>query len=138
MQYMTIGQLAKLADVNIETIRYYERIGLLEDPHRNSTGYRQYTYEFLDRLRFIKTAKKIGFTLKDIQELFSLKVTSSTACDDVRLLADEKILEIKNKINNLTSMKLTLEKLIFSCKKNELTNNCPILQSINPLKENKE
>lgn len=133
MEYMTIGQLAKLADVNIETIRYYERIGLLEDPHRTSTGYRQYTNEFLDRLRFIKTAKKIGFTLNDIQALLSLKVTSSTACDDVRILAEEKVLEIKNKIDSLTSMKLTLEKLIFSCENNELTSSCPILQSIKPL-----
>ena len=134
MKYMTIGQLAKKAEVNIETVRYYERIGLLEDPPRTSTGYRQYTNEFLDRLHFIKTAKRIGFTLNDIQELLSLKVTSSTACDEVRSLAEEKVHEIKTKIESLTSMKSTLVKLIMSCDNNELTNNCPILQSIKPLK----
>jgi Hg(II)-responsive transcriptional regulator len=130
MELMTVGQLAKKADVNVETIRYYERRGLLDEPIRNTSGYRQYTSKYLDKIKFIKSAQSIGFTLNEIQDLLTLRITSNTVCNDVKLMAKEKILLIEEKINDLENIKNTLNELICSCENNKITDDCPILQSI--------
>jgi MerR family mercuric resistance operon transcriptional regulator len=83
MEILTIGQLAKQAGVNIETIRYYERQGLLPEPPRRASGYRQYSAEFVKRIQFIKRAQTLGFSLKEIAELLDLRIESDTACDQV-------------------------------------------------------
>ncbi len=84
MKSMTIGQVAKQTGVGIETIRFYERRGLIDEPPRRDSGYRQYSEDVIARLEFIKRAKELGFSLKEINELFSLRVDHDTSCGDVR------------------------------------------------------
>lgn len=130
MSLMPIGQLAKKADVNIETIRYYERRGLIDEPIRNTSGYRQYSFLFLDKIMFIKAAQNLGFTLDEIMDLLSIKVTSKTVCSDVSTMANEKISVVEEKINTLNNIKNALKNLLLSCNNNQTTDDCPILQSI--------
>ena len=85
METLTIGQLARQAEVNVETLRYYERRGLIPEPPRKESGYRQYPPDDLARIRFIKHAKELGFTLKEILDLLTLRVDPETSCDDVAL-----------------------------------------------------
>jgi len=91
MENLTIGKLAKLTDLNIETIRYYERIELLPYAKRNSSGYRSYSDEDLQRVRFIIKAKNMGFTLNDIKELLEMRIESDEPCEPVHKLAREKL-----------------------------------------------
>src|SRR5438445_10622353 len=88
---LTIGQLARRAGVGIETVRFYERQGLLEEPARKESGYRQYQEDVVARLRFIKRAKELGFSLREIMELLSLRVDPTTRCAEVRSKAAAKI-----------------------------------------------
>ncbi|MFQ6115301.1 MAG: MerR family transcriptional regulator, partial [bacterium] len=98
MKYLTISQLAKKAEVNIETLRYYERQGLIPEPIRTSAGYRQYSLDYVDRIHFIKRAKELGFTLREIDDLLTLRIDDETTCDEVRERAEAKIMEIEKKI----------------------------------------
>ncbi len=91
MKEMTVGRLAKTAGVNIETIRYYERRGLLPEPTRKESGYRLYSDEDVKRLQIILRAKELGFALREIQELLELRVDVKTNCDEVRTETEEKI-----------------------------------------------
>ncbi len=91
MALLTIGQLAKSAGVGVETVRFYERKGLLAEPNRRPSGYRQYDEEVVNRLRFIKRAKELGFTLAEIKELLSLRRNPTTTCADVKRRSEEKI-----------------------------------------------
>ena len=84
METLTIGKVAKQADIGIETIRFYEREGLIEDPPRRASGYRQYPSDTVDRVRFIKRAKELGFSLKEIKELLYLSVDPGTTCTQVQ------------------------------------------------------
>lgn len=84
MESLTIGKVARLAEVGVETIRFYEREGLIEEPSRGESGYRQYPKETIQRLRFIKRAKDLGFTLREIKELLALRLDPGTTCGDVR------------------------------------------------------
>ncbi len=88
MTVLTIGQLARRADVGVETVRFYQRKGLLAEPDRRPSGYRQYDEAIVDRLRFIKRAKELGFTLNEIKELLSLRLDPSTTCADVKNRAE--------------------------------------------------
>ena len=94
MEALTIGQLARQAAVGVETIRFYEREGLLAEPERRPSGYRQYPAEVVRRVRFIRHAKELGFTLKEIQELLELRVDPVSSCADVRRHARAKIADI--------------------------------------------
>jgi len=102
MSKLTIGQLARQANVNLETIRYYERRGLIPQPPRNASGYRQYGEQDLARTRFIKRAQALGFTLKEIAELLSLRVAPGTTCGQVKERVQVKIADVekKSKISN--------------------------------------
>ena len=135
MGNLTIGQLARQAEVNVETVRYYERRGLIPEPPRRSSGYRQYSKDFVLRIRFIKRAQELGFSLKEIKELLVLRVGSETACDDVRKQAKLKITDIEAKIQILQRMKQTLDGLVRACEVNELTSECPILKALDEMKE---
>ena len=95
MEALSIGQIAQRAEISVETVRFYERQGLVEKPPRKESGYRQYPPEVVSRLRFIKKAKEVGFSLKEIKELLSLRLDNSATCDDVRARARSKILDIK-------------------------------------------
>jgi len=130
MNPLTIGQLAKHAKVNIETIRYYERRGLIPEPPRRESGYRQYAPEFVTRIQFIKRAQELGFSLNEIADLLALRVDTDTACNEVRKRAENKIASIEGKIQTLQKMKQALETLVVVCNENGVTGECPILGAL--------
>ncbi len=130
MKPMTIGQVAKRTDVGIETIRFYERRGLIDEPPRRDSGYRQYSEDVIARIEFIKRAKELGFSLKDINELFSLRVDHDTPCDDVRSRAEAKIADTQEKIRELQRIRKALKKLATACTGHGPTSECPILDAL--------
>ncbi|MGH7547486.1 MAG: MerR family transcriptional regulator [Gemmatimonadales bacterium] len=127
---LTIGQVATAADVNIQTIRYYERRGLFPTPRRTPAGYRQYADEAVTRLRFIKHAQELGFSLKEIQELLALRVRHAAACDAVLRKTRAKIALVEGKIRELQRLKRTLEHLAAACAARRPTADCPILETL--------
>ncbi len=128
---LTIGRLSKMSHVSIDTIRYYEELGLITHASRKSSGYRLYSEDAVLRLRFIKNAKSLGFTLKEIKELLRLKYDpDDETCHEVRKKAEEKLNEINEKIKILHGMKKVLDEMILSCKTNEKTDECPVLKSL--------
>ena len=127
MEALTISQVAKQAGVNIETVRFYERQGLIPEPPRRASGYRQYSSDFVKRIQFIKRAQTLGFSLKEITELLDLRIEPDTACDEVRNRAEQKVEAIEKKIETLVRMKRVLNELIVACNHRELTSECPIL-----------
>ena len=131
METFTIGHLAQRAGVNIETVRFYEKRGLMPKPNRTESGYRQYTGNDVMRILFIKRAKELGFTLKEIDELFSLKIVDETTCGDVRHLAQHKIEIVARKILDLQKIKSKLEELVVLCEQENIsTGECPILEAL--------
>ena len=130
MNPLTIGQVARRAEVGIETIRFYEREGVLEKPDRSASGYRLYEPDVIDRLRFVRRAKQLGFTLKEIKELLSLRLDPSTTCADVKRRAEQKVSDIENKIRTLQRMKRALAQLTKACNGRGPTSECLILESI--------
>ncbi len=129
MEALSIGQVARQAGVGVETVRFYERQGLLEKPPRKESGYRQYPPEAVSRLHFIKKAKEVGFSLKEIKELLLLRLDSAATCEDVRSRAEAKILDIKQKIQALTRMKQALTDLTNACSGRGSVSECPILKA---------
>ncbi len=129
METLTRGKLAKRSGVNIETLRYYEKRNLIDPPRRSEAGYRLYTPADILRIRFIKNAQKLGFTLKEIRELLKLRIKINTSCDSVLKKAEHKRAEIMVKIKDLQSMKRALDQLIHKCEESIPTEDCPILES---------
>lgn len=129
MKTMTAGQVARLAGVGVETVRFYEKNGLLEEPARRVSGYREYDEQTVKRLRFIQRAKDIGFTLTEIKELLSLRC-SELPCGDVRGRAEAKITEIEEKVALLLRMKEVLGRLASSCCEQSDMSRCPILDAL--------
>lgn len=127
---LTRGQLARRTGVGIETVRFYERKGLLEDPPRTRAGYRMYDEDAVRRLRFIRRAKELGFTLGDIRELISLRLDPDAECADVQPRAEEKLGEITEKIRDLKRMAAGLEELVAACEQNERSLECPLLEAL--------
>src|SRR2546427_13259869 len=125
---MTIGQVADAADVNIQTIRYYERRGLFPTPRRTAAGYRQYADDAVARLRFIKHAQELGFSLQEIQELLGLRVRHSAACDVVERKTRQKIEFVQQRIRDLQRMRRTLKRLAAACTARRRTHDCPTLE----------
>lgn len=130
MEQLTIGKLAKQAHVNRETVRYYERRRLLPRPSRSSSGYRVFADDAVRRLRFIRHAQELGFSLNEIRELLALRVKSVDTCDRVRERAETKIVDIEKKINALQHMNEALTELISACARRGKTKECPILDSL--------
>lgn len=130
MEMITIGKLAKRVNVNIETIRYYERRGLIPKPRRRESGYREYSDETTKRIMFIKHAKDLGFSLKEVDELLSLKIAPGTTCSDVKSKAEGKIVDIDDKIKTLKRMKKALFKLSKACSGSGPACECPILEAL--------
>lgn len=130
MPSLTIGQLAKRADVGVETVRFYERQGLLAEPDRKPSGYRQYDEEVVQRLQFIRRAKELGFTLNEIKDLLSLRLDPSTTCADVKRRAEEKIDDIEAKVLTLQRMKKALVKVTNACRGRGALSECPILECL--------
>ncbi len=112
---MTIGRVASAAGVSIDTLRFYERQGLVARPRRNFSGYRLYSSDVLDRLGFIHDAKALGFSLREIKELLSLGVKSTRECGPVTRKAEAKLVAMNEEIKRLNRMRRTLEKMIRDC-----------------------
>lgn len=130
MKPLTIGQLAKRAGVGVETVRFYERQGLLAEPTRKESGYRQYTEDVVARLRFIRRAQDLGFSLKEIADLLALRVDPATTCAEVRQRAAAKVADIDSKIETLQRMKAALLKVTAQCRGHGPTSECPILDAL--------
>lgn len=124
------GKLAHAADVNRETLRYYENRGLLPEPPRRASGYRAYPPDSVERLRFIKGAQELGFTLEEIKELLNLRVDETASKSDVRKCAQEKVKQIEGKIEVLQKMYKALNNLIHQCSGEGPTSDCPILDAM--------
>lgn len=132
--YMKIGQVAKQAGVGIETIRFYERKGLLAPPPRSNGGYREYSREAVAKIQFIKKAKALGFSLSEIAELFVLETHPHATCADVKHRAVEKISAIQQRLNDLHRMKRALCRLVTCCNGNGPIDNCPIFECFGTFK----
>lgn len=124
---LTRGELADRTGVGMETIRYYERRGLLPEPPRSSGGYRQYDPSYVDRLRFIRRAKELGFTLSEIGDLLSLRVDDGVDCGDVRREAQAKLDNVGAKLRDLQRIRAALSRLVDACEGAGPTSDCPIL-----------
>lgn len=127
MRSFTIGQFAKEAGIGVETVRYYQRRGLIHEPMRGSTGYRRYSLGDLDRLRFIRKAQVVGFTLAEIQDLLDLRDNPDARRSDVRSRSTVKIAEIDQKIHDLQEMRNALSQLLEACDGEGSAMDCPIL-----------
>jgi len=132
---LTIGQVARLARVGVETVRFYEREGLLQEPARRASGYRQYPEDVIARLRFIRRAKELGFSLKEIRELLALRVDPETTCAEVRSRAEAKIADVEEKIQALQRIRKALVKLTGVCRGRGPTSECPILDALDKEEE---
>ena len=127
---LTIGKLAERAHVNRETVRYYERCRLLPRPPRSVSGYRVFAQDAVQRLRFIRHAQQLGFSLREIRELLALRVRSVDTCQRVRERAQDKIADIERKIEALQQMRRVLGELVSACTGRRKTEECPILDSL--------
>lgn len=130
MDGLTIGRVARDAGLAIDTVRYYEREGLLQKPARTPSGYRQYSTDAVARLRFIRQAKELGFTLSEIRELLALRVAPGKSCADVRSRAEAKIADVEQRIAQLDRMRRALAKLATACSGRGPTSECPILEAM--------
>jgi MerR family transcriptional regulator, copper efflux regulator len=133
--HISTSELAKRGGVNLETIRYYERMGLLPKPPRSRAGYRQFSPESVRRVRFIKRAQELGFSLKEIKELLALRIAPGSTQADVRKRAQAKIVDIEKKVQYLRAMKKALIRLMESCCGSGPASDCPILESLSLEKE---
>ncbi len=125
MAAMTIGKVARAAGVGVETVRFYERTGLMTPPPRTRAGYRQYPPEAVDRLAFIRHAQRLGFTLTEVAELIALHETPAP-CEDVKARAVAKVAAIEEKIATLQAVKDELVALVARCE-TACTTSCPVL-----------
>ncbi len=127
---MTIGEVAARARVNVQTVRYYERRRLISEPRRSAGGYRQYPEEVVPRIRFIKRAQELGFTLEEIAELLALRVQHGEACHEVSDRAKAKVTLVRQKLSELERMQRVLEGLVEACERRAPTAECPILEAL--------
>lgn len=135
MKPLLIGQVAGRAGIAVETVRFYHRQGLIEEPPRSASGYREYPEAAVPRIRFIKRGKELGFTLKEIKELLSLRLDPATTCADVKSRAETKIADIEARIRGLAKMKKALVKLTEACSGGGTNGECPILEALDQEEE---
>jgi MerR family copper efflux transcriptional regulator len=127
---MKIGEVAKAAGLGIDAVRFYEREGLLRKPDRQPSGYRDYAPEAVLDLQFIKRAKTLGFSLKEISELLLINRESDSTASEVKRVAEEKLTDLEDRIRSLQRMKKALRKVTESCPGRGPTSGCSILQSL--------
>src|SRR3989304_6178119 len=133
MEHYKVGEIAEKIGVNVETLRYYEKIKIMPKPKRKESRYRFYDELDLRRLLFIKRAKELGFTLKEIKELMDLRIESTATCGDVKHMAQHKLQDVDNRIIDLKKIRSVLVKLIDQCVNEEVSSDeCPILEVIDP------
>lgn len=124
---MTIGTLAEAAEVSIATVRYYERRGILAVPPRSAAGYRQYDERAVDRVRFVRRAQALGFSLEEIEELLSLRVRDRRSCAAVEVATRGKLASVESKLLELRRLRDVLEGLAKACQERRTTGECPVL-----------
>ncbi len=129
---MKIGEVAKAAGIGIDAVRFYEREGLIPMPARRPSGYREYTPDVVVSLRFIKRAKELGFSLKEIAELLRLEASDATTAADVRERAEAKLEGLEERIRALQQMRRALRKLVESCPGQGPLSDCSILRALAP------
>ncbi|WP_198597325.1 MerR family transcriptional regulator [Gracilimonas amylolytica] len=125
-----IGEVARRAKVNKETVRYYEKRSLIPIPDRRRSGYRIFTQRHIDQIKFIKRAQELGFTLSEIKELLELRIDEDTTCSEIKSEAQEKYQDVVEKIEDLQRIKNTLVDLIDSCAGEGPKGDCPILKAL--------
>lgn len=127
MSTLTIGKLAIAANVNIETIRYYQRRGLIDEPIKPKSGYRQYPVKTVDSLKFIKRSQQLGFSLAEIKELLDL---GNGHCHDIKHLAEAKIITIDQQMKDLALIRKELTQLVDACETTEGSHKCALIESL--------
>lgn len=128
---MTIGELAKAAGVNVQTIRFYEREGLLPAPHRwQDSGYRDYDDDALLRLEFIRSAKELGFTLREIQELLDMRLLPGESCAEVKQLLNAKLADIETRMKEMRRLRRVLKRFVAACDHRRTATTCPALWAL--------
>jgi DNA-binding transcriptional MerR regulator len=130
MNEYTIGILSKKARLSIDTIRFYEKTGILPKSERKPSGFRLYTDDYLKKIDFVKRAKSLGFSLNETKELLNIKVDESTSCQDIEMFLSSKLLEIDSKISELFRIKNSIETLIIKCTNNDNLGSCPIIENL--------
>lgn len=125
---LTIGAFAKEAGVNVETIRFYQRAGLLPEPRKPPGGIRRYGPTDVARLRFVKSAQRLGFSLEEIRGL--LRLEDGTHCEDARLLSEKKLAEVRAKLSALRRIESALAKMVADCSKRRGTISCPLIAAL--------
>lgn len=139
MSELSIGKLAKTCGVNIDTIRYYEGLGLLPAKGRTQAGYRIYDGDSINRLYFIRKAQRLDFTLDEIKELLDLRVSDKGKCEDVRKQTEAKISLVEEKEKELKEIKKALKELSSACENGYApASECPILEKLYPTIQSKE
>lgn len=132
MQVLTIGRAARAAGVGVETIRFYERCGLVAQPPKPAgSGARRYSPETVERIRFIREAQQLGFSLREIAELLALRADSSADCAEVREQASVKLEEVRRKVERLRQIGAALETLIAACPGRGRLQSCSIMDALN-------
>lgn len=128
---LKIGEVAEATGMGIEAIRFYEKSGLIDKPQRGAlSNYREYDARVVQRLSFIAKAKDLGFTLAEIKDLLELKIKKTSKCEAVKNKALLKLEMIKTKMNQLSEIKCSLEKLVEKCETNSPTSDCPLLDAM--------
>lgn len=127
---LTRGRVASAAQVNVQTLRYYERRGLFPAARRTPAGYRLYDRDAVTRIRFIKHAQELGFSLQEVKELLALRVRHGAACNAVEQRSRQKIALVARKIADLQRIRRTLERLAAACAARRATEECPILEAL--------
>ena len=130
MPGLTSSEFAKQGGINPESIRFYEKQGLLRKPPRTASGYRMFAPDDVRRVRFIKRAQEVGFTLKEIKELLELRFDPGTSCAAMRQRTEAKVTDIEQKIRDLQRMKKVLARLTTACPGRGTLTGCPILESL--------
>ncbi|HGY92001.1 MAG TPA: heavy metal-responsive transcriptional regulator [Planctomycetes bacterium] len=131
MTGLTRSELSHRTGVNPETLRYYERLGLLPPPPRSASNYRLYPEDAVVRLRFIRKARELGFTLREVGDLLALRTDSKARCSQVRKKAEQKLADVEEKVRSLRAIAKALKSLIQRCSEDGPTTRCPILEAMN-------
>lgn len=128
LENLTIGALARMAEVNVETIRFYQRKGLLPEPNRPYGSIRRYGTADVARVKFVKSAQRLGFSLDEVAEL--LKLEDGTHCDEARTLAEHKLKDVREKLADLRRIESALARLIDDCCARKGTITCPMIAAL--------
>ncbi len=130
MKTLRSGEVARLAGVNVETLRFYERKGILPEPPRRESGYREFAPDAVALIRFVKRAQELGFSLREIKGLLELRDLPRASCAEIRRIASDKVSEIEAKIRDLEAMRAALGRLVQACSGRGPIAGCPIVEAL--------